>query len=162
MGLRIINHSGIAEVFADIEEAIESGDYTPAENDVIYITGEQVSYKYIDAAWEVLGSGGSASYDGNPTTITQNSTHRFATDVEKDAWNAKADALGTDDNYVTDAEKTTLANLSGTNTGDQDLSGKQDRLISATNIKTVNGSSLLGSGDLTVGGLTQQQIEGLI
>lgn len=31
--------------------------------------------------------------------------------------------LGADDNYVTDAEKTKLANLSGTNTGDQDLSG---------------------------------------
>lgn len=35
----------------------------------------------------------------------------------------KANALGTDDNYVTDAEKTKLANLSGINTGDQDLSG---------------------------------------
>jgi hypothetical protein len=29
---------------------------------------------------------------------------------------------------------------------------KQDTLVSATNIKTVNGSSILGSGDLTVGG----------
>lgn len=29
---------------------------------------------------------------------------------------------GADDNYITDAEKTKLANLSGTNTGDQDLS----------------------------------------
>lgn len=32
-----------------------------------------------------------------------------------------APALGADDNYVTDAEKTKLANLSGTNTGDQVL-----------------------------------------
>ena len=32
-----------------------------------------------------------------------------------------APALGADDNYVTDAEKTKLANLSGTNTGDQTL-----------------------------------------
>jgi len=31
--------------------------------------------------------------------------------------------LGTDDNYVTDAEKIKLGSLSGTNTGDQDLSG---------------------------------------
>ena len=31
----------------------------------------------------------------------------------------KAPSLGADDNYVTDAEKTKLANLSGTNTGDQ-------------------------------------------
>ena len=32
----------------------------------------------------------------------------------------------------------------------QSLSGKQDTLVSGTNIKTVNGDSLLGSGDLTV------------
>jgi hypothetical protein len=34
-----------------------------------------------------------------------------------------APVLGEDDNYVTDAEKVKLSNLSGTNTGDQDLSG---------------------------------------
>ena len=34
-----------------------------------------------------------------------------------------APALGADDNYVTDAEKTVIGNTSGTNTGDQDLSG---------------------------------------
>jgi hypothetical protein len=39
------------------------------------------------------------------------------------ALDGKAAALGSDDNYVTDAEKVKLSNLSGTNTGDQDLSG---------------------------------------
>jgi hypothetical protein len=34
-----------------------------------------------------------------------------------------AATLGVDDNYVTDAEKTVIGNTSGTNTGDQDLSG---------------------------------------
>ena len=34
----------------------------------------------------------------------------------------------------------------------QDLSGKQDKLVSGTNIKTVNGQSLLGGGDLTIAG----------
>ena len=33
-----------------------------------------------------------------------------------------------------------------------ELDDKQDTLVSATNIKTINGSSVLGSGDLTVGG----------
>jgi hypothetical protein len=31
-----------------------------------------------------------------------------------------------------------------------DLDGKQDTLVSGTNIKTINGSSVLGSGDLTI------------
>ncbi len=41
-------------------------------------------------------------------------------------------------------------NSSGNNTGDQDLSGKQNVLVSGTNIKTVNGQSLLGGGDLAL------------
>lgn len=52
------------------------------------------------------------------------------------------------------------SNLSGTNTGDNatntQYSGlatsKQDTLVSGTNIKTINGSSVLGSGDLVVSG----------
>ena len=72
----------------------------------------------------------------------------------------KAPNLGADDNYVTDAEKTKLANLSGTNTGDQDLSGKQNTLVSGTNIKTINGSSVLGSGNLSVSAtITETEID---
>lgn len=53
-----------------------------------------------------------------------------------------------------------ISNLSGTNTGDNatntQYSGlaasKQDALVSGSNIKTINGSSVLGSGDLVVSG----------
>jgi hypothetical protein len=41
------------------------------------------------------------------------------------------------------------ANFTGLNT---DLSGKQATLVSGTSIKTINGQSLLGSGDLTISG----------
>lgn len=34
----------------------------------------------------------------------------------------------------------------------QDLSGKQDKLVSGTNIKTINGKSLLGNGNITIEG----------
>jgi hypothetical protein len=45
----------------------------------------------------------------------------------------------------------------------QNLSGKQDVLISGTNIKTINSTSILGSGNIIVeGGLNQQQILRLI
>lgn len=37
-------------------------------------------------------------------------------------------------------------------TSHQDISGKQDKLVSGTNIKTLNGQSILGSGDLAIGG----------
>jgi hypothetical protein len=42
-----------------------------------------------------------------------------------------------------------VANVVGLQTA---LDAKQATLVSATNIKTVNGSSILGSGDLTVSG----------
>jgi hypothetical protein len=68
--------------------------------------------------------------------------------------------LGSDDNYVTDAEKVVISNTSGINTGDNAVNSnysglaasKQDTLVSATNIKTINGSTLLGAGDLTITG----------
>lgn len=33
-----------------------------------------------------------------------------------------------------------------------DISGKQDKLVSGTNIKTIDGQSILGSGDIAIGG----------
>ena len=65
-----------------------------------------------------------------------------------------------DTNAFTDAEKTNLGNQSGTNTGDQDLSGLQATLVSGTNIKTINSTSLLGSGDIAIsggGGITKKE-----
>ena len=188
--------------------------------------------------------------------ITEDSTHRFATDTEKSYWNGKADLVGgvvptsqipaiaiteflgsvssqsamlalvgqlgdwcirTDEQYgyvIIGSDPTLLANWqkivtpaspvtsvngqvgtvvlgaidvgapsgsgssTGTNTGDETntsiktklgassasndgyltsanwstFNGKQDTLVSATNIKTINGSSVLGSGDLVVSG----------
>ncbi|MBO5886593.1 MAG: hypothetical protein J6Q60_01050 [Bacteroidaceae bacterium] len=49
----------------------------------------------------------------------------------------------------------------------QDISGKQDVLVSGTNIKTINGTSLLGSGDIVIsggggGGYDDTEIKGQI
>ena len=67
-------------------------------------------------------------------------------------------ADSTNKRYVTDAHLTLLGNTSGTNSGDNAVNSlysglatsKQDTLVSGTNIKTVNSTSLLGSGDITV------------
>jgi hypothetical protein len=62
--------------------------------------------------------------------------------------------IGTNSHAQIDTALTRLANTTGVNTGDQDLSGKQDTLISGTNIKSINGTTLLGSGDLVLTGIT--------
>jgi hypothetical protein len=67
-------------------------------------------------------------------------------------------ADSTDKRYITDAQLVVVGNTSGTNTGDNatnsQYSGlaasKQDTLVSGTNIKTVNSTSLLGSGNVAV------------
>lgn len=45
-----------------------------------------------------------------------------------------------------------VVNLGTVITAHQDISGKQDKLVSGTNIKTINGTSLLGSGNITIEG----------
>ena len=62
-----------------------------------------------------------------------------------------------DNKSVPVSEEVTIntdASLSGDGTPSDPLSveGKQDTLVSGTNIKTLNGNSILGSGDLSVGG----------
>lgn len=62
----------------------------------------------------------------NPANIVQTSTYRFVSDTEKATWNGKQDALGyTPANKAGDTFTGAISatNLSGTNTGDQDLSG---------------------------------------
>lgn len=67
-------------------------------------------------------------------------------------------ADSTNKRYVTDAQSTVIGNTSGTNTGDNAVNSlysglaasKQDTLVSATNIKTINSSTLLGSGNIAV------------
>ena len=53
------------------------------------------------------------------------------------------------ENYYT---KTETDNLLENKASKTQLSSKQDKLISGTNIKTINGSSLLGSGNITIQG----------
>lgn len=61
-------------------------------------------------------------YLDTDTAMTANSDVKVPSQKAVKAYaDTKAPALGADDNYVTDAEKTKLANLSGTNTGDQTL-----------------------------------------
>lgn len=54
-----------------------------------------------------------------------------------------------DHRHPTDTSRASAADLTSLQTT---VAGKQDALVSGTSIKTVNGTSLLGSGDLTVGG----------
>lgn len=61
---------------------------------------------------------------------------------------------GDDDNYVTDAEKTVIGNTSGTNSGDQDLSGL---IAKTTNVTAINDTGI-ANGEIAVFNLTNKDI----
>lgn len=65
------------------------------------------------------------------------------------ALDLKANALGADDNYVTDAEKVKLANLSGVNTGDQ------TSIVGITGTKAQFDTAVTDGNILYVGDITQ-------
>ena len=55
-------------------------------------------------------------------------------------------------NIVTEGVYNSSTNKIATMSDVPDVTGKQDTLVSGTNIKTINGSSILGSGNINISG----------
>ena len=62
----------------------------------------------------------------------------------------KGTVTGVKINGTTKNPSSGVVDLGTVITSHQDISGKQDKLVSGTNIKTINGTSILGSGDITI------------
>ena len=75
----------------------------------------------VNPDWDAIS--GDAQILNKPSTYAPSAHPHPISDVTslQTTLDGKAPALGADDNYVTDAEKVKLSNLSGTNTGDQTL-----------------------------------------
>ena len=92
-----------------------------------------------------------------PTITAGTSAQYYRGDKTFQPLNTNAVTESTDKRYLSDAQKTiatqaATSTLSGylSSTDWSTFNGKQAALVSGTNIKTVNGSSLLGNGDLVV------------
>lgn len=83
-----------------------------------------------DAINNISNNGGSGADMTNYYTKEQIDNKGYITEIPSE--------------YVTETELTNKGYL----TQHQDITGKQDVLVSGTNIKTVNGASILGSGDI--------------
>lgn len=122
-----INAKGIGSFsingIAEGENSVAIGEGTVAGSQ-----GQQVSGKYnvIDddnTYLQIVGNGTNEDNRSNAYTLDQNGNAQFAGDV--------------------------IGNKNGQ---EHKLSNKQDTLVSGTNIKTVNGESILGSGNLSTKG----------
>jgi hypothetical protein len=64
----------------------------------------------------------------------------------------KGTVTGVKINGTTKSPSSGVVDLGTVITSHQDISVKQDKLVSGTNIKTINGTSILGSGNITISG----------
>ena len=72
--------------------------------------------------------------------------------IRNNAANYKGTVTGVKINGTTQNPSNAVVDIGTVITSHQDTRGKQDTLVSGTNIKTINGESVLGSGDITIGG----------
>lgn len=101
--------------------------------------------KYLkgDGTWASVSGGSSTDVQINGTSITSSGVANIVTNT---AYNASSNKIATMSDLLSSGANTDLSNL--TATGEAHF---QKPLVSGTNIKTINNTSLLGSGDISVG-----------
>jgi hypothetical protein len=135
-GSNITNSSGtISLTKANVTSAL---GYTPPTTNTTYSTGT-ASTSGITKLYTATGT----NTDG---TMTQSAINT--------ALSGKLDTTGTAAKATADASGNTITSTYATKT---ELNTKQDTLVSGTNIKTVNSTSLLGSGNITTGNVSSSE-----
>jgi len=145
-----VTHAGSSHAPSNAQK---NSDITKAEIEA-KLTGELTSHTHAGSGL-TLGELSTNAYYGDKgkTAYDHSQVAHAPTGAEVNVnadWNASSG----------DAQIMNKPTISGSNTGDNSVNSlysglagsKQDTLISATNIKTINSNSLLGSGDLVISG----------
>ena len=99
----------------------------------------------------------------NSTSTTEAATPSAVKSAYDLANSYKGTVTGVKINGTTKSPSSGVVDLGTVITTHQDISGKQDKLVSGTNIKTINGKSILGSGDIIIsGGSSSEDIKVLV
>ena len=134
-----------------VSNAIHTGDVTGATT--LTIVNNVVSNAK-------LAQMGANTFKANNTGSTDNATDITVAQAKTLLAISNTDVSGlgtlsTQNGTFTSIPQANITNLT------TDLASKQATLVSATNIKTVNGNSLLGSGDLIISGGGSSNLDGL-
>lgn len=101
----------------------------------------------------ILGNGNLEISGGN-VDLTN-----YYTKTESDAKYATKDELTAVETVANNADTKADAATSRVESVETSLGNKQDILVSGTNIKTINSQSIIGSGDLTISGVSEEQAQ---
>jgi hypothetical protein len=126
--------------------------------DVEVETGKYSAKHWATKASEVVSAG--LINDTTPSSSTVFSSTKTNATYEPKNFNIQSHISSTSNPHSVTKTQVGLGNVDNTSDDNKPissatataLSGKQDTLVSGTNIKTLNGNSVLGSGDLTLSG----------
>lgn len=135
-----VNYLALANTTAFTPDA----DYEPATkkyvDDSIVAGGSYTD----EQAQDAVGGMFSGNTETGITVTYDDATGKVNLDASHNHTGTYAPVLGSDDNYVTDAEKTKLTNLSGTNSGDNAVNSNYASLVTnATHTGDVTGATAL-------------------
>lgn len=110
------------------------------------IDGTVASKSYVDTAINNI----KANYASKDELATKQNIISDINTIRTNAANYKGTVTGVKINGTTKNPSSGIVDLGTVITQHQNISGKQDKLVSGTNIKTINGESILGGGDITI------------
>lgn len=98
----------------------------------------------------ILGSGDITISGGSDSTVTESTVSGWGFTKNTGTYSKPSGGIPKSD--LASAVQTSLGKADTALQSHQDISGKQDKLVSGTNIKTINNTSILGSGNISITG----------
>lgn len=148
--------AGIAKANTAIQDVSDKQDTLVSGTNIKTINGNSVLGS---GNLVIEGGGGGLSSVAHDETLTGAGTNNNPLGVDttkiatKSDLNGKQDTIDSSHKLSSDlVDDTNKTNKFVTSSEKTTWSGKQDQLVSGTNIKTINNTSILGSGNIEVGG----------
>ena len=135
------NVTGKAATKDELQETVEYFTTTIEENEEVHAA----AINDLNDRLNAISEGG----EGGPTLTEADIA---AMGFTKNTGTYSKPSTGIPKSDLASAVQTSLGKADTALQSHQDISGKQDKLVSGTNIKTINGTSLLGSGDIVISG----------
>jgi hypothetical protein len=150
----IFNYNSDNFDFGGGEEFIEVANFAAlpvtGESGIIYVTLDTNKlYRWTGSTYVEISASVSPVWGGITGSLINQTDLQNALNLKQNSLGYTAENVANKENSTIDTSTTKYPTVNLLKTG---LDSKQETLVSGTNIKTINGNSVLGTGDLVVGG----------